>query len=64
MPKMKTETGAKKRFKVTANGKILRRKSYRAHLLEKKSSTRTRRLGREAEVAGGQAKAVRKMLGI
>ncbi|MDA8261713.1 MAG: 50S ribosomal protein L35 [Actinomycetota bacterium] len=64
MPKMKTQTGAKKRFKVTASGKIMRRKSYRAHLLEKKSSTRTRRLGREAEVAGGQARTVRKQLGI
>ncbi|MDA8386012.1 MAG: 50S ribosomal protein L35 [Actinomycetota bacterium] len=64
MPKMKTQTGAKKRFKVTASGKILRRKSFRAHLLEKKSSTRTRRLGREAEVTGGQAKTIRKQLGI
>ncbi len=64
MPKMKTDTGATKRFKVTANGKIRRRKSYRAHLLEKKSSTRTRRLGRDAEVTGGQAKTIRRMLGI
>ncbi len=64
MPKMKTQTGAKKRFKVTASGKILRRKSFRAHLLEKKSSTRTRRLGREAEGTGGQAKTIRKQLGI
>ena len=64
MPKMKTDTGAKKRFKVTATGKIRRRKSYRAHLLEKKSSTRTRRLGRDAEVVGGQAKTIRRMLGI
>lgn len=64
MPKMKTDTGAKKRFKVTASGKIRRRKSYRAHLLEKKSSTRTRRLGRDAEITGGQARQVRRMLGM
>lgn len=64
MPKIKTDTGAKKRFKVTASGKIRRRKSYRAHLLEKKSSTRTRRLARDAEVTGGQAKTIRRMLGI
>lgn len=64
MPKMKTDTGAKKRFKITATGKIRRRKSYRAHLLEKKSSTRTRRLARDAEVVGGQAKTIRRMLGI
>ncbi|MDA8276631.1 MAG: 50S ribosomal protein L35 [Actinomycetota bacterium] len=64
MPKMKTDTGAKKRFKVTASGKIRRRKSYRAHLLEKKSSTRTRRLGRDAEITGGQAREIRRMLGM
>ncbi|MDA8025962.1 MAG: 50S ribosomal protein L35 [Actinomycetota bacterium] len=64
MPKMKTDTGAKKRFKVTASGKIRRRKSYRAHLLEKKSSTRTRRLGRDAEITGGQARQIRRMLGM
>lgn len=64
MPKMKTDTGAKKRFKVTSTGKIRRRKSYRSHLLEKKSSTRTRRLAQDAEVTGGQAKQIRRMLGI
>lgn len=64
MPKMKTHTGAKKRFRVTSTGKIMRRKSYRAHLLEKKSSTRTRRLAQDAEITGGQAKQIRRMLGI
>ena len=46
MPKMKTHRGAAKRFKVTGTGKILRRKANRAHLLEKKPTKRTRRLGR------------------
>lgn len=64
MPKMKTDKGAAKRFKITGSGKIMRRKAFRSHLLEKKSSVRTRRLAREAEVTGGDAKAVRKMLGI
>ena len=50
MPKMKTHRGAAKRFKMTGTGKILRRKAYRAHLLENKPSRRTRRLGRVAEV--------------
>ena len=64
MPKMKTDRGAAKRFKITGSGKIMRRRAFRAHLLEKKSSVRTRRLAHEAEVTGGDAKAVRRMLGI
>jgi large subunit ribosomal protein L35 len=61
--KMKTHRGAAKRFKRTATGKILRRKAFRAHLLEKKSTRRTRRLGREAEVVGGDRKHVQRLLG-
>ena len=64
MPKMKTHRGAAKRFKVTGTGKILRRKAFRNHMLEKKPSTRTRRLGREAEVKGGDRDQVRRLLGL
>jgi large subunit ribosomal protein L35 len=63
MPKMKTHRGAAKRFKITGTGKILRRKAYRDHLLEHKPTRRTRRLGREAEVTGGDKKRVKRMLG-
>jgi large subunit ribosomal protein L35 len=63
MPKMKTHRGAAKRFKVTATGKITRRHAYRDHLLEHKPSTRTRRLGREALVEGGDRKHVKRLLG-
>ena len=63
MPKMKTHRGAAKRFETTASGKIRRRKAFRAHLLEKKSSRRTRRLGRLAEVSGGDRKRVQRLLG-
>ena len=63
MPKMKTHRGAAKRFKVTGTGKILRRQAYRDHLLENKPSHRTRRLGREAEVDGGDSKHVKRLLG-
>ena len=63
MPKMKTDKGAAKRFKVTGTGKITRRKANRAHLLEKKPTTRTRRLGRPAEVPGGDKKRVERLLG-
>jgi large subunit ribosomal protein L35 len=63
MGKMKTHRGAAKRFKVTGTGKVLRRKAFRAHLLEKKSTRRTRRLGRPDEVSGGDRKRVERLLG-
>ena len=44
MPKMKSNSGARKRFKVTANGKIVRSKAYRSHILTKKSAKRKRSL--------------------
>jgi large subunit ribosomal protein L35 len=63
MPKQKTHRGAAKRFRITGGGKIRRRKAFRAHLLEKKSSRRTRRLGRRVEVTGGDRKHVEQLLG-
>ena len=45
MPKMKTHSGAKKRFKVTANGKVQGRHAFTSHILEKKSPKRKRHLG-------------------
>ena len=63
MPKMKTHRGAAKRYRVTGSGKIRRRKAFRSHLLEKKPSRRTRRLGRGAEVTGGDRKHVERLLG-
>ena len=64
MPKMKTHRGAAKRFQVTGTGRIVRRKAFRAHILEKKPSKRTRRLAREAEVVGGDRAHVKKLLGL
>ncbi|HXY91721.1 MAG TPA: 50S ribosomal protein L35 [Acidimicrobiia bacterium] len=63
MPKQKTHRGAAKRFKVTGTGKVLRRKQYRSHLLEKKPSKRTRRLARPAEVVGADKKKAKRLLG-
>ena len=63
MPKQKTHSGAKKRFKVTGTGKILREKAGKRHLLEHKSSTLTRRLTGTTEVAKADVKAVKKLLG-
>ncbi|MGH9096731.1 MAG: 50S ribosomal protein L35 [Acidimicrobiales bacterium] len=64
MPKMKTDSGARKRIKVTGTGRLRRRKAFRSHLLEKKSSTRTRRLGRESDFAPGDERQVKRMLGM
>ena len=63
MPKMKTDRGAAKRIKVTGTGRLRRRQAFRSHLLEKKSSKRTRRLGRETDIARADERSVRRMLG-
>jgi len=63
MPKNKTHSGASKRFKITGSGKIVRRRANRYHLLEKKPSTRKRRLWNEVELSTGDAKKARKLLG-
>ena len=62
MPKMKTHSGAKKRFKTTAKGKVRARHAMTSHILGKKSAKRKRRLGRPLEVAPPQAKVVKKLL--
>jgi large subunit ribosomal protein L35 len=64
MPKMKTHRGAAKRFKLTGTGKIMRRKAFKNHILEKKSPARKRRLGREAEVVGGDRDRIERLLGL
>ena len=64
MPKMKTRRSAKKKFKVTGSGKILRRPAMRSHNLEKKSSKRKRGFRKDREVTGGDRSAVKKMLGM
>jgi large subunit ribosomal protein L35 len=62
MPKMKTHSGAKKRFKVTKNGKVLARHAMTSHILGKKSAKRKRRLGKPIELDQPQAKNVKKLL--
>ena len=62
--KMKTHSGAKKRFKQTGSGRLMRRKANRNHILEKKSSARKRRLREDIEVYSGDDRRVRKQLGI
>jgi large subunit ribosomal protein L35 len=63
MPKMKTHRGAAKRIKVTGTGKLRRRHAFMNHMLEKKPSTRTRRLNRETDIAPADERSVRRLLG-
>ena len=63
MPKMKTHSGAKKRFRVTGGGKLMREQTNKRHLLEHKSSTRTRRLSMDVDVAPSDVKKIKKLLG-
>ncbi len=63
MPKQKTHSGAKKRFKITGTGKVLREHAGKRHLLERKSSELTRRLTGTTEVAKADLKGVKKLLG-
>ena len=63
MPKMKTHSGAKKRFKKTAGGKIRARHAFSSHILEKKSPKYKRNLGVDVTVAKADRKTVTKLLG-
>jgi large subunit ribosomal protein L35 len=62
MGKLKTRHSAKKRFRKTANGDFLRRRAFKGHLLEKKSSKRKRNLSRHLVVSFGDSLALRSML--
>jgi large subunit ribosomal protein L35 len=64
MPKMKTHSGAKKRFKVTANGKVRGRHPFTSHILEKKSPKRKRALGQAALISDDDTPRIKRMLGV
>jgi large subunit ribosomal protein L35 len=64
MPKMKTHKGAAARFRVTKNGKLVRRQSKLNHILQKKSPAQKRRLGHTTDVAPGDRRGVKRMLGL
>jgi large subunit ribosomal protein L35 len=63
MPKMKTHSGAKKRFRKTARGKLRGRRAYSTHILEKKSPKRKRRMARPVVIAKPDQKRIRTLLG-
>ncbi|MCX8080309.1 MAG: 50S ribosomal protein L35 [Bacteroidia bacterium] len=62
MPKMKTNSSAKKRFKLTATGKIKRKRAYKRHILTKKATDRKRRLGQPTLVHKADEKNVKLLL--
>ena len=63
MPKMKTHSGAKKRFKLTAKGKVRARHAFSSHILEKKSPKYKRRFALDVQLHKPDAKRVKKLLG-
>lgn len=63
MPKQKTHKGMKKRFKVTATGKVKHRKAFRGHKLSHKSGKRRRQLRQDGVLTGAEARIVREGLG-
>ena len=63
MPKMKSHSGAKKRFRKTAKGKLRGRHAMSSHILEKKSQKRKRNFRKAVAISDTDAPRVRKMLG-
>ncbi len=63
MPKQKTHSGAKKRFKITGSGKVMKQGAGMRHNFEGKSSRVTRRLSMDPVLAKPDAKAIKKLLG-
>ncbi|SDQ05387.1 50S ribosomal protein L35 [Curtobacterium sp. UNCCL20] len=63
MPKQKTHSGSKKRFKVTGSGKIMKQQAGMRHNLEVKSAKRKARLNEDQVLAPADAKNVKKLLG-
>lgn len=64
MPKMKTNSGAKKRFALTGSGKIKRKHAFKSHILTKKSTKRKRNLTHTGLVASVDVKSVKLLLGM
>ena len=62
MPKMKSHSGAQKRFKKTGSGKIKRKKAYRSHILTKKSPKKKRHLRKDTLIDKADRKRVKQLL--
>jgi large subunit ribosomal protein L35 len=64
MPKMKTHSGAKKRFKLTSGGKVRGRRAFSTHILEKKTPKRKRRQAKPSWISPHDEPRVKKLLGV
>ena len=62
MPKLKTHSGAKKRFNLTKTGKVKRAQAYKSHILTKKTTKRTRHLRSTAYADVTNVEAIKKMI--
>ncbi len=62
MPKIKTHTGAKKRFNLTKNGKVKRAHAFKSHILNKKSTKRKRGLRKNGYADKTNVAAIKKMI--
>ncbi len=62
MPKMKSKKGAVKRFKVSATGKVVCRKSNSSHILTKKTSKRKRGFRQSSTIKGGNEKRIKQII--
>ncbi|HDP70397.1 MAG TPA: 50S ribosomal protein L35 [Actinobacteria bacterium] len=62
MPKMRTHKGTAKRFRLTGSGKVVRCRSHKSHILEKKSPKRKRKLRQETLVNDSDVKRIKKLL--
>ena len=62
MPKMKSHSGTKKRFRRTGTGKLMRAKAFKSHILTKKTTKRKRNFRQETELASADAKVIKSRL--
>jgi large subunit ribosomal protein L35 len=62
MPKMKTNSGAKKRFQLTGSGKVKRKHAFKSHILTKKTTKQKRNLTYSAVVANADEKRVKELI--
>ena len=62
MPKMKTHSGAKKRFKLTAKKKVIGRHAMTSHILQKKNAKRKRRLGKPVRMSDHDSPRIKELL--
>jgi large subunit ribosomal protein L35 len=64
MPKMKTHSASKKRFRLTGSGKLVRRHAFKSHLLEHKTAKRKRGFRKVYDVSRADTREIRRLLGL